>query len=218
MPGPAQTPFSPPKIKIPSPSIQPGKRKLPDFFHGNKDQCGNEGHDKKICFQAIATGDSQRMLETGNEENKQSITKSVSNALNLNQTMVELLRLEQMHDVYGNLSRECEARKRSVRLDSGEIMESETPTSSQGSENSNCSFAFDLAESTTVDEVSAEDIFDFIWKYAPDHQRDIYRCIGAGHMTRESAENCLRSSPRVLLQILETSLAEAEKRLNRFSV
>jgi hypothetical protein len=132
--------------------------------------------------------------------------------------MAELLRLEQMYDAFSNLSRECEERRRSARLDAGEIMEGKTPPSSQESNESNCSWEFELDGSSATDEVGSDDIFDFIWEYITDHQRDIYRSIGTGTITRNMAENYLRNAPRDLLQILEISLVEAERKLNQFSV
>lgn len=145
-------------------------------------------------------------------------TEDECTELSEEQLMEEVLRLEQMYDVFSNLNRECQERMRSVRLDAGEIIDGKTPTSSQQSGESNCSFEFDLDLSSATDDVRSDDIFAFIWDYIQDHQRDIYRRIGTGTITRDMAENYLKNAPRDLLQILEISLVEAERKLNQFSV
>lgn len=132
----------------------------------------------------------------------------------------EALKLEQMYDVFQKLNDECNERLLDARLDAGEIIpeEGEIAQSPQGSEASDCSWEFDLDESSATDEVGPDDIFDFIWKYVADHQQDIYRRIGPGEITRDMAEDYLRNAPRDLLQLLEIALEEAERKVNLFSV
>ena len=113
-----------------------------------------------------------------------------------------------MYGVFKNLSDECDERRRSSRADAGEIINGKTPPTSQDSVNST---EFELSTSTATDVVESSEIFDFIWKYIPDHQ-EIYRRIGTGRITREMAEYYLRTAPRDLLCILEIALAEAEKK------
>jgi hypothetical protein len=134
----------------------------------------------------------------------------------------EALKLEQMYDAFNKLNDECNERMLSTRLDAGEILEEGeiaqiAAQSPQGSEASDCSWEFDLDESSATDEVGPDDIFDFIWKYVSDHQQDIYRRFGSGGITRDMAEDYLRNAPRDLLQVLEIALEEAERKVNQFS-
>jgi hypothetical protein len=215
--GPANTPPSPPVMKIPSPL----KRKSSVFNMSNDAKKAKKVvrfEDDVDCNEPDASNSTSLMgpiqEETGDPEDECSESSESSQ----DQRMAELLRLEHMYDAFSNLSSECEERKRSVRLDAGEILEGGTPPSSQDSNESNCSWEFELQESSATDDVGSDDIFDFIWKYITDHQQDIYRRIGTGVITRTMAENYLRNAPRDLLQILERSLVEAERKLNQFSV
>lgn len=218
------SPPSPPRVRIPSPSPHQGKRKLPGFIHTESD---TERGERRVRFKLtygddnLGMHDSSKVLESLEsvmEEADEKHSESELSDSNEEKCMVELLRLEQMYDVFGRLNQECEARKRTTRLNSGEILEGNTPTTSQGSENSNCSYEFELAESSAVDEIGPEAIFDFIWEYITDHQQDIYSRIGTGSITRDAAVNYLKNAPRLLLQILEVSLVKAERKLNKFSV
>ena len=116
--------------------------------------------------------------------------------------------LEQMYDVFKTLSDECDERRHSARADAGEIV-GETPPTSQDSVNST---EFELSNSAATDVVESSEIFDFIWKYTPNHEK-IYRRIGTGRITREMAEYHLRTAPRDLLYVLEIALVEAEKKV-----
>ena len=131
-------------------------------------------------------------------------------------TVGEIQMLEKMYGVFGNLNCEYEERKLEARL-KDEVSGGPTPPSSQDSINSNASWAFELAYSSATDEVEPSDIFDFIFKYITDHQKDIYGRIGTGQISRAQAEDYLRNAPRDLLQILESALLEAERKVNHFS-
>ena len=189
--GPASAPLSPPALSITHPPNH--KRKLPGFIMPDE---------AKAVKKFIHSHD--------------EIDEPVSSD-------EEALKLEQMYDAYKKLNDECNERLLDTRLDAGEIIpeimeEGEIAQSPQGSEASDCSWEFDLDESSATDEVGPDDIFDFIWKYVADHQQDIYRRIGPGEITRDMAENYLRNAPRDLLQLLEIALEEAERKVNLFSV
>lgn len=216
-------PPSPPRVRIPSPSPQPGKRKLPDFINTKGVVEKSEKRVRfRLTYEEVDQGihDSSKLFESVEpikEDSRENISDPEMNDSCEEKSMVELLKLEQMYDVFSKLNHECKARMRTNRLDAGEILEGNTPTTSQESENSNCSYEFELSESSAVDEVGPDAIFDFIWEYTTDHQQDIYSRIGTGNITRDAAESYLRNAPRLLLQILEVSLVEAERILNRFS-
>jgi hypothetical protein len=190
------------------------KRKLPSFIMSNEskkvikvvrfnDEIDDLGYSSlnqtQDSLESIPEGTQDAMVECGE-----------TNELPSDE---EHLKLEQMHCVVSNLNKELTERRRSVRLDSGEIMEGRTPPSSQ---ESNCSWEFELAYSSATDDVGPDDIFDFIWNNVSDLDSDIYRRIG--QKTRETAEYYLRNAPRDLLSILESALAEAERKVNQFSV
>jgi hypothetical protein len=127
--------------------------------------------------------------------------------------------LENMYDVFQKLSEECQDRvletKEKRAMNGGP-----TPPSSQDSvdsANSANSNQFDLALSSATDFAESSEIFDFIFEYISDHQKDIYGRISTGEITRVAAEAFLRNAPRDLLAILETALMEAERKVNHFS-
>jgi hypothetical protein len=206
-------------MKIP-PQNKASKRKLPGFIVHNEarkakkvvsfeDCVSTSRESSSLGVIAEKSDDAASVLEVVAEWDEPEEEPSDQEADK------SIMRLEQMYDVFRNLNQECEERKRSVRLDSGEIMEGKTPPSSQ---DSNSSWEFELAFSSASDEVPPNEIFDFIWKYISDHQRDIYGRIGTGAITRDMAEDFLVNAPSDLLQILEIALVEAERKINQFSV
>ena len=225
--GPVGSPPSPPVMKI-----SPPLKKKPSVFNLNNDAKKVKKMirlEDEVSFDEPDVNNSSNLMESIQEETQdpdlmESIQEETQDPedefseSSQERRMAEFLRLEQMYDAFSNLSRECEERRRSARLDAGEIMEGKTPPSSQESNETNCSWEFELDGSSATDEVGSDDIFEFIWEYITDHQRDIYRSIGTGTITRNMAENYLRNAPRDLLQILEISLVEAERKLNQFSV
>ena len=127
--------------------------------------------------------------------------------------------LENMYDVFQKLSEECQDRvletKEKRAMNGGP-----TPPTSQDSvdsANSANSNKFDLALSSATDYAESSEIFDFIFQYISDHQKNIYGRISTGEITRVAAEAFLMNAPRDLLQILEIALMEAERKVNHFS-
>jgi hypothetical protein len=209
--GPASSPPSPPPAPI---TDAPFKRKLPGFIRQDCKQAK-----KRVSFdggmETVETLES--IKEVGEGSTLDSSLETVVPWVEVGDSKdEEILMLENMYDVYQKLNEECEDRKLEVE-EKKAMSGGPTPPSSQDSMNSGNSNMFDLSLSAATDYAESSEIFDFIFKYIPDWQLDIYRRIGTGNITRGMAEDFLMNAPRILLGILEFALVHAERKVNQFS-